>query len=317
VATVHRLAGRILYEWNDLQGALRYFRQAIAQTEEWGGVEDTAFAYMDLAKVLQARGDPQGACDAIQKGKQMAGLFSTWFGSHAAARQARLWLAQGNLAAAARWARESGLSSDDGLVFQYILEHSVLARFLAAQGELDPALALLDRLLAVAEAAGAGMPVLTILNLQALVWQEKGDGEQALATLARALELGEPEGLKRAFIDEGAPMGALLREAARAGIAADYVGQLLAALEAESERREPGSGDAPSVPWHQPLVEPLSDREQEVLRLLNTHLSAPQIADELVVSRHTIRTHIKHIYEKLGVHSRAEAVERAQELGLF
>jgi LuxR family maltose regulon positive regulatory protein len=109
-------------------------------------------------------------------------------------------------------------------------------------------------------------------------------------------------------------MEALLQKAARAGIEASYARTLLAALHGETSPQEPGPQAAPPAPT---LPEPLSDREREVLRFLDTHLSAPQIAEELVVSRHTIRTHIKHIYDKLGAHSRAEAVERARELGLL
>jgi LuxR family maltose regulon positive regulatory protein len=314
VASVHRLASRILYEWNDLQGALRFVRQGIELSLEWGGVEGTAFAYMGLAKVLQAMGDPQGSLDAIQEGKQQAGIYSSWFGGYGAAQQARLRLTQGDLAAAARWALESGLGPDDEPGFQYLLEYRVLARVLLAQGEPDRALKLLDKLLDVAEGAGAGLPAIECLLLQALAWQAKGSREQALAVLVRALALAEPEGLVRTFVDEGPPMGALLRQAARAGIAVDYARRLLSALEGGAHGDEQA---ASPEPLRRSPLEPLSDREREVLRLLATHLSAPQIADELVVSRHTVRTHVKHIYDKLGVHSRAEAVQRAQELALI
>jgi len=186
----------------------------------------------------------------------------------------------------------------------------VLARVLTAQGQTDCALALLDKLLAIAESAGAGLPVIEILLLRALALQEQGQQAHARTVLARALEIAEPEGFVRTFVDKGAPVGALLREAARAGIAEGYALQLLNAL----------VGPAPIVhvePARQPLVEPLSERELEVLRFLDTHLSAPQIAEELVLSRHTVRTHVKHIYDKLGVHNRDDAVQRARELGLL
>jgi LuxR family maltose regulon positive regulatory protein len=284
-----------------------------------------AFAYIGLARVLQATGDVQGALDAIQKGKQKAGVFSSWFGNYGAAHQARLWLAQGNRAAAMHWARQSGLSPDDEPGFQYTWEYSVLARVLTAQGMPDRALALLDKLLKVAETAGAGQQVIEMLLLQALALQEKGDKEQALTALARALTLAEPEGLMRTFIDEGTPMGELLREAARTGIAVEYAVKLLTALDGKTEQRGPDTREttfAPTQmvhrePVQESLVEPLSDREKEVLRLLSTHLSTPEIAKELVISWHTVRTHIKHIYGKLGVHNRADAVQRARELGLL
>jgi len=325
VASVHRLVSRILYEWNDLEGALRHARQGIELSEEWGGVEDMAFAYIVLARVLQATGDVQGALDAVQKGRQKARVFSPWFGNYGAAHQARLWLAQDNQSAAMRWAQESGLSPDDEPEFQYTWEYSVLARVLTAQGMPDRALALLEKLLRVSETAGAGLQVIEVLILQALALEARGYVEQALAALARALYLAEPEGLVRTFIDEGAPVGELLRQAARRGIAAEYARRLLTALDLETEQRGPGTREMTSVPTQMlrkepgqaSLVEPLTDREVEVLRLLDTHLSAPEVAGELVISRHTVRTHIKRIYGKLGVHNRADAVRRARELALL
>jgi LuxR family maltose regulon positive regulatory protein len=298
VASVHRLVSRILYEWNDLEGALRHARQGVALSEEWGGVEDLAFAYMGLARVLQATGDVQGALGAIQKGRQKAGVFSSWFGNYSAAHHARLWLAQGNQAAAMRWAQESGLSPDDEPGFQYIWEYSVLARVLTTQGTPDRALILLGKLLKVVDTAGAGLQVIENLILQALALQEKGDKEQALTALARALSLAEPEGLMRTFIDEGAPIGELLREAVRRGIAAQYTAKLLAVLDGETEQRGPGTPEMSSAsaqivrrePLQESWVEPLSDREQEVLRLLSTLLPVTEIAQELFISRHTVRT---------------------------
>ena len=155
-----------------------------------------------------------------------------------------------------------------------------------------------------------------IFILQALVLWVQGEGDQALAALERALCLAEPEGYLRIFIDEGAPMGVLLRQAAARGIRLDYVNKLLAALESETAdklrmaRRVPRL--APSS-----LVEPLSERELEVLRLLTTHLSSTEIAQELVISVSTVRSHIKNIYGKLDVHARADAVRRAKELELL
>lgn len=325
VASVYRLVGRILYEWNDLEGAMGHVQQGIELSEEWGGMEDLAFGYIGLARVLQATGDAQGALDAIQKGRQKARMFSSWFGNYGAAHQARLWLAQGNLAAAVRWAQESGLSADDEPAFQYTWEYSVLARVLVAQGMADRALALLGKLLRVSEAAGAGQQVIENLVLQALALQARGDKQQALTVLVRTLCLAEPEGYVRTFIDEGEPIGELLREAVRRGTAVAYARKLLAALDAETVQRGPGMREAAPVPTQLlretpgqgSLVEPLTDREVEVLQLLDTYLSAPEMARELLISQHTVRTHIKRIYGKLGVHNRADAVRRARELALL
>lgn len=150
------------------------------------------------------------------------------------------------------------------------------------------------------------------LALQAIALQAQGKLDQALTALERALSLAEPEGYVRVFVDEGAPMGELLRQAAARGFALDYVSKLLTALEGEmkDDRRTISPGALS-------MVEPLTDRELEVLRLLTTHLSSTEIAQQLVISVHTVRSHIKNIYGKLGVHSRADAVRRAKALGLL
>jgi LuxR family maltose regulon positive regulatory protein len=154
-----------------------------------------------------------------------------------------------------------------------------------------------------------------MLVLQALTIQAQGKDDQALAALERALTLAEPEGYVRTFIDEGPQMGRLLRRAVVQGILVDYAGKLLAALEKEATKAAaPPAISGGAVP---PLLEPLSPRETEVLRLLTTHLSHAEMAEELVVSVNTVRSHVKSIYGKLDVHSRMEAIERARELDLL
>jgi len=181
-----------------------------------------------------------------------------------------------------------------------------------AQGRPDEASGLLARLLEIVEAAEAMGPAISILILQALILQSQGEHDQALATLERALSLAEPEGYVRAFVGAGAPMDELLRQAAVRGIRLDYVRKLLAALDSEPAAKQRTSRLAASS-----LAEPLSERELEVLRLLATHLSSVEIARELVVSVNTARSHIKNIYGKLDVHTRTDAVRRAEELGLL
>jgi len=154
------------------------------------------------------------------------------------------------------------------------------------------------------EAAGAMSYVIETLVLQALALQAQGKDDQALTVLERALSFAEPEGYLRTFIDEGAPMAALLRTAASRGIALDYVSKLLAAF---------GKVAFPSAP----LVEPLSERELEVLRLLAAGLSNREIAAELFLAIGTVKKYTSNIYGKLNVHKRTQAVARARELGLL
>jgi LuxR family maltose regulon positive regulatory protein len=178
------------------------------------------------------------------------------------------------------------------------------------------ALGLLERLLQAAEAGGRTGSVLEILVVQALAHQTHGDIPAALAPLERALRLAEPEGYVRLFVDEGPPMGRLLLEAAARGIMPAYTGKLLAASGAE-QPRSAGASPLPTSPASPPLIEPLSWRELEVLRLFNTELSGPEIARELMIGLSTVRTHTKSIYSKLDVTNRRAAVKRAAELGLI
>jgi LuxR family transcriptional regulator, maltose regulon positive regulatory protein len=226
----------------------------------------------------------------------------------------RVWIRQGRLSEALGWVRERGLSADDDLSYLREFEHITLARVLLAQYAaerggrfLDEASGFLERLLQAAEEGGRTGSIIEILGLQALASQARGDSPAALASLQRALALAEPEGYVRIFVDEGRPMASLLRAAAKHGITASYVRRLLAAVDKTQE----------TAPIQQAMIEPLSERELDVLRLLGSDLDGPDIARELVVSLNTVRTHTKNIYAKLGVNNRRAAVRRAQELDLL
>jgi LuxR family maltose regulon positive regulatory protein len=218
------------------------------------------------------------------------------------------------LADASDWANERGMSTDDELSYLHEFEHITLARVLLAQAQQDGAtvsarapMQLLQRLLVAAEEGGRTGSMIEILVMQALACNQVGDGSAALAALERGLSLAEPERYVRLFVDEGPSMAALLAVASRQGIAPDYVGRLLDAFRPTSRSATTNTG----------LVEPLSERERDVLRLLATELDGPGIAAELVVGLSTVRSHTKSIYGKLGVHSRGAAVRRAQDLGLI
>jgi LuxR family maltose regulon positive regulatory protein len=190
----------------------------------------------------------------------------------------------------------------------------VLARLLIVQARADEALKLLASLIPAAEWRGRPALLIEIYALQALADQARGDLDRALDALKRALSLAEPRGYVGIFAGEGEPMRVLLREAVKRGvvrdIAVEYVNDLLAALGVKE--REAFTAPSPAV-----LAEPLSERELEVLQLLNTHLSSTEIAEQLCISANTVRYHIKNIYGKLDVHSRSDAVQRARELGLL
>jgi LuxR family maltose regulon positive regulatory protein len=239
-----------------------------------------------------------------------------------AALKARVWVAQGKLDKAFDWARQQGLSAKDELSYLREFEHITLARILLAQHKsehkdipLRDAIGLLERLLKGSQEGGRTGHVIEILVLQALACQLQGDIPVALTSLERALTLAEPEGYVRMFLDEGVSMEQLLREVARRGIMLSYTGRLLSAFDAEGQTS--GGESPPKTPASQPLIEPLTERELELLRLFKTELSGPEIARELVIGLSTVRTHTKSIYSKLNVNSRRAAVKRAEELGLI
>ena len=168
----------------------------------------------------------------------------------------------------------------------------------------------LDSLLQVAEAAVQTGSVVELLALKALALRAQGQSAQAMTMLERALTLAEPEGYLRIFVDEGEPMKLLLQKIrAEGGGMKDYVDQLLSAFEERVFH--------PSSLGPQPLVEPLSERELEVLRLIADGLSNAEIAGKLVIAQGTVKRHINNIYGKLGVQSRTQAVARSRELGLL
>jgi LuxR family maltose regulon positive regulatory protein len=232
----------------------------------------------------------------------------------AAAWQARILAAQGRLAEALDWVRASGVSAVDELSFVREFDHITLARVLIAQhragaanGTLDTALRLLARLLDAAEAGERTGSVIEILLLQALAYEARGDIPAAMGPLERALLLAEPQGYTRLFLDEGPPMIALLQAAAQQGVAPAYVSQLWDAA----------AQDAQDTAVSQPLVDPLSDRELEILTLFAAGLKNKEIAAQLVISLNTVLYHSKNIYSKLGVNKRTLAIARARELRLI
>jgi len=309
----HARMSTVLREWNDLEAATHHAREGIKLGKRWGQADTLILGYDCLAGALRAMGDINGMLDALQDAGRIANNVSPQYSTHVAAWGARGRVALGDVAAASRWMQESGLSADDEFEFRYVSTYLILARVLIAQGQrrpgkpFDEASRLLTRLFKMTEAAGAMGRVIEILVLQAITLQAQGKMDQALISLERALTLAEPEGYVRTFIDEGAPMGELLRQAAAQGIKLDYVSALLTALESETKAKD----------IHPSLVEPLSERELEVLRLLATDLANKEIAQTLFIAVGTVKQHLKSIYGKLQAHNRTEAASRARDLGLL
>ena len=301
-------------EQNDLHAAMQCLLSSKELGERTGLPQNRSRWCVAMARIREAQGDLDGALDLLHEAERL--YMRDFFPNvrPVAALKTRVWVAQGRLGEALGWAREQGLSAHDDLSYLREFEHITLARVLLARSKSDradrsmrEAIGLLERLLKAAEAGERMGSVIEILVLLSLAHQIQGDIPAALAPLERALTLAEPEGYVRMFVDEGPPMAVLLEAAAKHGTAPNYVRRLLAALGKAEDR----------TPVKQGLIEPLSVRELDVLRLLRTDLSGPDIARELMVSLHTLRTHTNNIYTKLGVNNRRAAVRRAEELGLF
>jgi len=313
-ADMHVGISGLLRERNDLDAALQHLLTSRELGEHVGLPQNRHRWRVAMARVREAKGDLAGALDLLDEAERLynGDLFPDV--RPIAALRARVLAAQGKLDEALSWARERGLSVDDDLSYLREFEHITLARVLLARYTAEradrsnhEATRLLERLLRAAEEGARTGSVIEILVLQALAHQTQGDIPAALASLQRALMLSEPEGYVRVFVDEGPPMASLLRAVAKQGIAPNYVRRLLAALNKTDD----------STPVTQGLIDPLSERELVVLRLLGTDLNGPEIARELIVSVNTVRTHTKNIYAKLGVTNRRAAVRRAQELRLL
>ena len=294
---------RIYYQWNELDTAEVHGRECLQLTRQMESVDTIASCQVVLARLKLAQRDVAGAAAILAEAEEFVRQHNFLHQMSAvAAAQVLMLLQQGNLTTAVHLAQKHQLPLSQ-------------ARVYLAQDDPATALAVLERLRQQAEAKGWADERLQVMVLQAVALHANGGKAEAVQMLSEALALAEPGGFIRIFVDEGLPMAQLLSEAAAHGMMSDYIGKLLAAFEAEGQvnaDESPRLAPASS----QSLIEPLSERELEVLRLLRTELSGPEIARQLVVSLSTIRTHTQNIYNKLGVSNRRAAVRRAEELGL-
>ncbi len=322
--------GELSREWNDLETATRYLTKGIERIEQWGEI-GALDGYISLAHVRQAQGDIKGAQEAIQDAWRIAINFDATEMDDVlvAAHRAHLWVTQGSsdpsrLEAAARWLDEQGLTANGALLElkkriddissfgqrRRTRAYTALVRLLIVQQQFDQALAILALLTAIVEHWGLNGYVIDFLLLKASALYAQGDVAQAMSSLEHALSLGEPEGYVRVFVDQGPPMARLLYQAATRGIMPEYAGKLLAAFpDAELT--------APPAPPPVEMIEPLSERELEILQLIAEGLSNREIAQRLVLSLATVKWHTGNIYGKLSVKNRTQAVARAREMGLF
>ncbi len=328
VSDLHRGLSELLCEQGDLEAAARHLLTA----SSWASrARLTGWPHrlcVAQARLKESQGDLAGALVLLDEAERQY-VRNPLPDRPVAALKARTWVRQGRLTEASVVGARQNLSPDDDLSYLREFEHLTLARALIARYKIDrmyddlhAALSLLARLLQAAEAGGRNGSVIEILLLQSLAYQAQCDQPRALAALERALTLAEPEGYVRIFVDEGEAMRLLIldfrftiEKSARHGVHPlfTYVDKLLLVFpqpittspQSKTQNRKPE------------IVEPLSERELEVLKLFRSELNGPEIAEQLIVSLNTLRTHTKSIFNKLGVNNRRAAVRRAEELDLF
>jgi LuxR family transcriptional regulator, maltose regulon positive regulatory protein len=316
----------VAYQRGELDDALRHAMEGVGLARQLANTQWLATGLAVQAWIWQAQGQPAAASDAIDEAERVApgpGVIS--LANPIPAQRVRLALAQGRVGDAAGWVRNRGLGIDDQLSYPHEPEYLVLARVLLANDRAEEARELLGRLHALAIAQQRTASVIEIQALRALALHAAGDRRGALAALAEALALAAPEGWLRVFVDEGTPMAALLRKLAMAATrgqspaaprpAGPYLDRLLHAFELAGLPVLPPPRRGGAAPGG--LVLPLSGRELEVLQLLAAGSSNRAIAEELVVTVDTVKSHVTHILDKLGVANRTQAVVRARELGLL
>ena len=325
----HLGLGTVLYQVNDLAGAATHLQRG-AELYELGELWGRIHSYRMLAYLKQAEGDYEASSDLLSKACAIRDNLIVRHSNTPAIpsmEQLGILLSRAHpdlayrLKEAAQRVEALGIKPEDEVDFsspagyRHESEYSDLARVLIAQGRAGEALPLLERLLQAAQSMGRQGDAIRYLILRAMAYQSFNDKVSALDSLSQALTLARPEGYVRIFVDEGQPMAALLASAASQDITPDYAGELLSAFPEAVRQAVELDMELPTI--SQPLVEPLSERELEVLRLMADGLKHKEVAETLVISLNTVRHHTRNIYGKLDVNSRVQAIARAHDVGLL
>ncbi|MCK4977477.1 MAG: hypothetical protein KAS36_11155, partial [Anaerolineales bacterium] len=313
------ILANILREWNELDAAMVLLEEGIEIGLPAQMVDAVVQGYATMARVHLTQGNLDAAIETCKRVEKM--IIDIPNPEHetmtiALNSQIRLLIAQDKLPEAERILRDRGLNINDEIMQFNEIEHIILARVWVCLGRENPkenylsdAQGMIARLLEITEPVGCMREVIELRVLQALVFSAQGLNDRAIDSIEKALTLAEPERYVRTFVDEGEPIKELLRQVICRDVAPDYARKLLAAFEMGRPIEQ--------LTYAQSLIDPLSKRELEVLRLLSTELSGPEIARELSISLNTMRTHTKSIYSKLDVNNRRAAVRESQELNIL
>jgi LuxR family maltose regulon positive regulatory protein len=319
IAQIFTLMADVFAKRHELDLALALAKKGLDISKQWNQIDTMTVSYIHLTEILISRGEFNRAAEVLEEIKALSLQVSPWFKDIIEETGAKIDLASGNIPAAVRWAGEASLDHGDEITPTRRNTYHTYARVLFAEGKISEASQLLERLIEQAEDTGSKGYLLGLFPLKSLVLSELGDQEEALKVLVRALELAEPEGYLRGFVQLGDRLVPLLRQAFEAKIKPAFVVEILEAIAGKETIRQgigaptidgkPGDGDG--------MLEPLSQREIEVLEWMAKGCTNQEIAGELILSLHTIKSHARNIYGKLGVKNRTEAVARARLLGLL
>ena len=319
----------VLREWNRLDEALELVLQAVRLSEQTETIVTLYLGYTVLMRVYLARGEMEAARSAFQHAEEA--LAKTYYvpyrrDVYVIVYWMQFWLASGELDRATHWAEELAQQTNVPSPLARERQQVARSRLLLAQKRPTEALLLLEPLQVDAQRQERVSHVIEMKVLQALAYQMRQQEQEARSALALAVRLAEPEGYIRRFVDEGAPMELLLsqlREQERKQGPTPYLDSLLAAFapsprhEKVEVRRVSGTGHPPRDEPTSALLEPLSERELEVLRLLEQGASNQEIAQCLVLALSTVKSHVRTILAKLEASNRTQAVKRARTLGLL
>jgi len=302
----HLGLARIYYEWNDMNSAEHHAEESFQLARQLGNTDRLVSCQVFLARLKLAQGDLAGAAVVVAKAGQFIREFSFVHRiPEVAAMQVLIWLHQGNLQAAAHLAQAHDLPISQ-------------ARVDLARGDTSAALVALESLRERMEAKDWKDELLKVTVLQTAALYKHGEKDKALQLLAAALMQAEQGGFIQIFIDEGTRMAELLSEAASHGMMSDYIGKVLAMFDSDATEEQRDDKVNPRIaPAAQPLIEPLSRREINILQLIAEGLSNQEISERIFLALSTVKGHNRNIFGKLSVQSRTEAIARARELGLL
>jgi LuxR family maltose regulon positive regulatory protein len=312
LAPAYSTISLIQLEWNEVDIAIASARKAVDLAGKWRQADTLHFALNTLSQVLGKAGKLDEALEISQNAMRLAENVSSWFSLLSLCNEIQLYLSKGDISAATQRFKELEPRWDEKTSDTFLLTKALL---LYEQGFMADLLPKLKMGIVDVMNRGETFFLIKLLSLQAVTFHALGQDEEALSSIGHCLDLAEPEGYVHTFAERGAPMLNLLRLTASRGIHTSYITTLIPAFGiggiSQKSRAFQYRNPLPA------LLEPLSERELQILRLLDSSLTSVEIGRELYLSQNTIRTHIRNIYSKLSVHGRIEAIRKAKELDLL